>query len=58
MIENPVPVQASHSGGHHMALANIEQRLQVLYDGEASLKTDLNEHRFTVVLQYPLGQEA
>lgn len=55
-IENPVPARSTYGGGHHMALANIEQRLQGLFDGDAGLKTSHDERQFTVVLQYPLEQ--
>lgn len=55
-IENPVPAQSTSGGGHHMALANIEQRLQGLFGGDAELKTTHDERQFTVVLQYPLEQ--
>lgn len=56
-IENPVPATPSHTQGNHMALANIEQRLQGLFGEDASLATVLDEERFRVILQYPVDRE-
>ena len=56
-IENPVLATSSHTEGTHMALANIEQRLQGLFGDDASLATALDKECFRVVLQYPLDRE-
>jgi two-component system, LytTR family, sensor histidine kinase AlgZ len=55
-IENPVPVTAGHTSGNHMALVNIEQRLQGLFGDNGSLATSRDASGFRVVLQYPLEQ--
>ena len=55
-IENPVPERSSPSDGHHMALGNIEQRLQALFGLEGSMKSTLSDGRYIVKLAYPLGQ--
>jgi two-component system sensor histidine kinase AlgZ len=54
-VENPTPEQPGYTEGHHMALVNIEQRLQGLYGAEAGIevKKESNYHR--VQLHYPLG---
>ena len=57
-IENPVPVTAGHTSGNHMALVNIEQRLQGLFGDDASLATARDSNGFRVVLQYPMDQSA
>ncbi len=56
-IENPVPATPGHTEGNHMALANIEQRLQGLFGEDASLAAALEKDCFRVVLQYPVGRE-
>jgi two-component system sensor histidine kinase AlgZ len=56
-IENPVPATPGHTEGNHMALANIEQRLQGLFGEDASLAAALEQDCFRVVLQYPVGRE-
>ena len=55
-IENPIPVHSVHSQGHHMALGNIEQRLEALFAGQASLKAKREGGFYRVELRYPLGQ--
>lgn len=55
-VQNPVPVQPARSGGHHMALSNIEQRLQVLYGGDASLVVSRTDAMYQVELAYPVGE--
>lgn len=52
LLENPVPAQASKSDGHHMALANVEQRLQATYGASASLQRFPGDGLFRVELRY------
>ncbi|MBE9539368.1 MAG: sensor histidine kinase [Proteobacteria bacterium] len=54
-IENPIPEHSVHSQGHHMALGNIEQRLEALFAGQASLKAERDGGFYRVKLRYPLG---
>lgn len=58
VMENPLPAQSTHRGGHHMALDNIRQRLLALYEGEAQLKVVRSAQRYRVELSYPLGELA
>lgn len=52
------PLQAvSQSGGHHMALSNIRERLALLYDVEAGLETSALHGEFTVRLRFPVLRE-
>ncbi len=37
LVENPVPGRVEQASGHHMALENIQQRLQALYGPEGRL---------------------
>ena len=55
-IENPIPEYSAHSQGHHMALNNIEQRLEVLFGQEASLTAQREKAYYRIKLRYPLGQ--
>jgi two-component system, LytTR family, sensor histidine kinase AlgZ len=52
-VENPLPQAPARSGGHHMALANIEQRLSALYGVGASLQTSQGDGSYRVELRYP-----
>jgi len=58
VVENPVPPASSHKDGHHMALENISQRLQVMYGSRGRLQVVQNESSFRVELAYPLGELA
>ena len=57
-IENPIPEYSAHSQGHHMALSNIEQRLEALFGQEASLTAQREKAYYRIKLRYPLGQIA
>lgn len=57
-VENPTPDLPGHTEGHHMALANIEQRLQGLFGADAGLQIKKTPGFFRIQLHYPLGFEA
>jgi len=57
-IENPIPEHTTHSQGHHMALSNIEQRLDALFGQDASLEVERGKGYYRIKLRYPLGQMA
>ncbi len=57
VVENPAPRTPARSDGHHMALENIRQRLQVLFGSLGQLRIDPAGDLFRVELRYPL-QEA
>ena len=52
-VENPVPGEPVHTRGHHMALANIKQRLQVLYGSSGRLQAMPLGGAYRVELSYP-----
>ena len=54
-VDNPVPRQPRQSEGHHMALQNIEQRLQAIYGSGANLSAGQEGERFIVSLSYAPG---
>lgn len=53
-VTNPIPPEAPGNGGHRMALANVEQRLQALYGPGAELETAVSGELFSVELRYPI----
>ena len=55
-VDNPVPAGAQSSEGNQMALANVEQRLQVIYGAEAGLQLQPSPERFKITLRYDPGQ--
>jgi two-component system sensor histidine kinase AlgZ len=52
-VINPQHANAVVSGGNHMALGNIRQRLALLYDVEAQLTTTAARGLFEVRLRFP-----
>ncbi len=57
-VENPIPVRAEHTQGHHMALSNIEQRLHALFGREGKIASEQSETGFTITFSYPLDHGA
>jgi two-component system sensor histidine kinase AlgZ len=55
LITNPYPQAGSSHEGNRMALNNIRDRLQALYDGDAILKTSCNDQVFTAALRIPVN---
>ncbi len=53
-VRNPMPADAPPGEGLHMALENIEQRLQGLFAGEAGLVRESLSTEFRIRLHYPL----
>ncbi|WP_165954177.1 sensor histidine kinase [Seongchinamella unica] len=54
-VENPVPDGSGKPGGNHLALVNVEQRLQATYGATATLQTFPGEQLFRVELSYAPG---
>ena len=54
VITNPVPQSGKHTSGLHMALTNIEQRLQGLFGDAAMLENSRVNGVYRVQLSYPL----
>lgn len=57
-VENPIPILAVHTQGHHMALNNIELRLHALFGREGKMKSVHSETDFMIEFSYPLGRGA
>jgi two-component system sensor histidine kinase AlgZ len=53
-VSNPLPEQggSAHSG-NGVALANIRERLQLVYQGKARVEAGISEGEFAVELQFP-----
>jgi two-component system sensor histidine kinase AlgZ len=56
-ILNPLAEHAPARPGNHMALSNIRERLMLLYDMEAELKTDTTSGQFRVQMAFPYRKE-
>ncbi|EGG98791.1 Autolysin sensor kinase [gamma proteobacterium IMCC2047] len=59
-VSNPVLELAANSDGefgHQMALDNIRDRLDALYNGQARLETEQNSQRFVAELTVPFRKE-
>jgi two-component system sensor histidine kinase AlgZ len=56
-ILNPLAVTAPIRPGNQMALSNVRERLMLLYDMEAELKTGIDSGRFRVLLEFPYRKE-
>jgi two-component system sensor histidine kinase AlgZ len=56
-IDNPVSPTPPTRSGNQMALSNVKERLMLLYDMEADLKTFVHEERFHLQLEFPYRKE-
>jgi two-component system sensor histidine kinase AlgZ len=56
-IDNPISPTPPTRSGNQMALSNVKERLMLLYDMEADLKTFVHEERFHLQLEFPYRKE-
>lgn len=56
-LTNPLQAGHAHAKGNQMALANVRERLMLLYDLEASLTTEVNESSYTVRITIPYRKQ-
>lgn len=56
-IDNPLSATPAIRSGNQMALSNVRERLMLLYDMEAELKTGPQGDRFRVHLEFPYRKE-
>ena len=54
MIANPYHPEHQHRQGNRMALANIRERLQLHFDVDARLETEIVDGRFLIHMRLPL----
>jgi two-component system sensor histidine kinase AlgZ len=56
-IVNPIAATPPVRAGNQMALSNVRERLMLLYDMEAELRTGVEDGRFRLVLEFPYRKE-
>ena len=56
-ILNPVAADQPTKPGNQMALSNVRERLMLLYDMEAELKTEAIDGQFRLQLAFPYRKE-
>ncbi len=52
-LQNPMPGAAHHSTGNRMAIPNIRERLQLHFDAEASMKSEVKDGTYRVTIRVP-----
>ena len=53
VLTNPVPAESRQGAGNRMAIANIRERLQLHFDAEASMRSEVADGRYKVVIRMP-----
>src|SRR5258706_15153308 len=53
VLTNPFPGEGAHPAGNKMALANIRERLQLHFDAEASMKSEVAGGTYKVTIRMP-----
>ena len=52
-LRNPFPGGGRHSSGNRMAIVNIRERLQLHFDAEASMKSEVKDGMYKVTIRVP-----
>lgn len=52
-LTNPMPEERRGAGGNRMAMANIRERLQLHFDAEAGLHTEVKDGHWRVTIRIP-----
>ena len=52
-LTNPYPGEGRHAAGNRMAVANIRERLQLHFDVEASMKSEVRDGVYSTVIRLP-----
>jgi two-component system sensor histidine kinase AlgZ len=52
-LSNPFPAGSRHVSGNRMAIANIRERLQLHFDAEASMKSEVSGGTYRVSIRMP-----
>jgi two-component system sensor histidine kinase AlgZ len=53
VLTNPMPSESRHGSGNKMAIANIRERLQLHFDAEATMKSEVRDGIYTVTIRMP-----
>jgi two-component system, LytTR family, sensor histidine kinase AlgZ len=56
-IRNPLNPEPTTRRGNQMALSNVRERLRLLYDIEAELKTMEQDGLFVLIVEFPYRKE-
>ena len=52
-LKNPFPGGGRHSAGNRMAIVNIRERLQLHFDAEASMRSEVKDGTYKVTIRMP-----
>ena len=52
-LRNPFPGGGKHSAGNRMAIVNIRERLQLHFDAEASMRSEVRDGLYRVTIRMP-----
>ena len=52
-LTNPMPAENRHGAGNKMAIANIRERLQLHFDAEATMKSEVRDGSYIVTIRMP-----
>jgi len=52
-LRNPYSGPGKHMGGNRMATDNIRERLQLHFDAEASMKSEVKDGYYRVTIRIP-----
>ena len=52
-LSNPYPGGGRHSAGNKMALTNIRERLQLHFDAEATMRSEVKDGMYRVTIRMP-----
>jgi two-component system sensor histidine kinase AlgZ len=52
-LKNPFPGGGRHSSGNRMAIVNIRERLQLHFDAEASMRSEVKDGFYKVTIRMP-----
>jgi two-component system sensor histidine kinase AlgZ len=52
-LRNPYPGEGKHAAGNKMAITNIRERLQLHYDAEASMRSEVKDGSYHVTIRIP-----
>ncbi len=52
-LANPLPAESRQTVGNRMAIANIRERLQLHFDAEASMRSEVSDGRYRVTIRMP-----
>jgi two-component system, LytTR family, sensor histidine kinase AlgZ len=53
MLTNPFPRESRQTAGNRMAIANIRERLQLHFDAEASMRSEVSDGVYKVTIRMP-----